>query len=88
VRLGMEVRFFVEAKSFIFSVAKGSIELGVVEKRKGFSGVVLLGSRCVAWLLSMMVEGDHCSKGWEEFRPVFGGGSLRYGWLERDDFVY
>jgi hypothetical protein len=51
VRLGMESWFFVEAKSFIFSVVKGSVELRVVEKRNGFSGVVLLGVGCVAWLL-------------------------------------
>jgi hypothetical protein len=47
----LRARFFVEAKSFIFSVVKGSVELRVVEKRNGFSGVVLLGVGCVAWLL-------------------------------------
>jgi hypothetical protein len=39
----MESRFFVEAKSFIFVVVKGSVELRVAEKRKGFSRWVLLG---------------------------------------------
>jgi hypothetical protein len=29
----LRARFFVEAKSFIFSVVKGSVELRVVEKR-------------------------------------------------------
>jgi hypothetical protein len=52
----MENRFFVEAKSFIFSVAEGSLELRVAEKRKGFSGWIWLGSGCVAWLLSMVEE--------------------------------
>jgi hypothetical protein len=52
----MENRFFVEAKSFIFSVAEGSFELRVAEKRKGFSGWIRLGSGCVAWLLSMVEE--------------------------------
>jgi predicted DNA-binding transcriptional regulator AlpA len=52
----MESSFFVEAKSFLFLVAKRSEVLRVVEKRKGFSGTMLLGSRCVAWLLSMVEE--------------------------------
>lgn len=43
VGLGMENRFFVEAKSFTFSVVKGSVDLRVLEKRNGFSGWVLLG---------------------------------------------
>jgi len=47
VRLGIESWFFVETKSFIFSVVK---------KRNDFSRVVLLGARCVAWLLSMVEE--------------------------------
>jgi hypothetical protein len=49
VQLGMESRFFVEAKSFIFSVVKGSVELrgwkrGMVSQG-GFCSrrVVLLG---------------------------------------------
>jgi hypothetical protein len=50
----MENRFFVEAKSFIFSVVEGSFELRVAEKRKGFSGWIRLGMECVAWLLSMV----------------------------------
>jgi hypothetical protein len=56
VRLGMVSWFFVEAKSFLFSVVKGSVELRVLEKRKGSFGVVLLGLRCAAWLLSMVEE--------------------------------
>jgi hypothetical protein len=50
--LGMESRFFVEAKSFLFSMGQGYVELRVVEKRKAFTGVVLLGSRCTVWTLS------------------------------------
>jgi hypothetical protein len=34
----MESRFFAEAKSFIFSVVKRSVELRVVEKRNGSQG--------------------------------------------------
>jgi hypothetical protein len=52
----MENRFFVEAKSFIFSVVEGTSVLGVAEKRKDFSGQVRLSSGCVAWLLSMVEE--------------------------------
>jgi hypothetical protein len=49
VRLGMVSWFFVEAKSFLFSVVKGSVELRVLEKRKRSFGVVLLGfaMRCL-----------------------------------------
>lgn len=46
----------MEAKSILFSVAKGSDVLRVEEKRKGFSRAVLLDSRCAAWLLSMVEE--------------------------------
>jgi hypothetical protein len=52
----MENRFFVEAKSFIFSVVEGTFVLGVAEKRKDFSGRVRLSLGCVAWLLSMVEE--------------------------------
>jgi hypothetical protein len=52
----MENRFFVEAKSFIFSVVEGTFVLGVAEKRKDFSRRVRLSSGCVAWLLSMVEE--------------------------------
>jgi hypothetical protein len=52
----MESRFFVEAKSFLFSMVNGSNELRVVEKRKGFFGFVLLGWQCAAWLVSMVEE--------------------------------
>lgn len=56
MRLGIERRFFVEAKSLIFLVMNGSEELRVVENRKGFSRFVLLGSLCAAWLVSMGEE--------------------------------
>jgi hypothetical protein len=56
VRLVMENRFYVEVKSFLFLVGHGSAELRVMGKRKAFVGVVLLGSRCIAWLLSTLEE--------------------------------
>jgi hypothetical protein len=70
----MENRFFVEAKSFIFSVLEGSFELRVAEKRKGFSGWIRLGSGCVAWLLSM-VEEVLQNPGFENFVKSFREGS-------------
>jgi len=70
----MENCFFVEAKSFIFSVVEGSFELRVVEKRKGFSGWIWLGTECVAWLLSMVEEVlQHL--GFEDFVKSFSEGS-------------
>jgi len=44
------------SKSFMFLVGQGSTELMVAEKRKAFTGVGLLGSRCIVWLLSMVEE--------------------------------
>jgi hypothetical protein len=83
VQLGMESMFFVEAKSFIFSMVKGTVELRVVEKRNGFEGWVLLGARCVAWLLSM-VEEVLRNPGFEDFVNSFKEGLkvtiVRRGW--------
>jgi len=47
----METRFFVEAKSFRFSVKARSAKLRVEEKRKGFSGYAVFGLSCTAWVL-------------------------------------
>jgi hypothetical protein len=52
----MENRFFVEAKSFSFSVVSGKPELRLEERRKGFAGAVSLGPRCVAWLIVTIEE--------------------------------
>jgi hypothetical protein len=52
----MESHFFVEAKSFRFSVVEGTSDLRLEEKRKGFSWYAVLGSSCSAWLLSMVEE--------------------------------
>jgi len=52
----MENRFFVEAKSVIFSVVEGTFVLGVAVKRKDFSRRVWLSLGCVAWLLSMVED--------------------------------
>jgi hypothetical protein len=51
----MESHFFVEAKSFAFSVVKGKSKLQL-EERKSFSRVVFLGPRCIAWLVATVEE--------------------------------
>lgn len=50
VSLEMERRFLVETKSFVLSVSDSTSVLRVEEKRKGFSGVVLLGKLYTALL--------------------------------------
>lgn len=62
----MENRFFVEAKSFSFSVGTSKPELRLEERRKGFAGVVSLGPRCVAQLIKT-VEVVLWSTGAKEF---------------------
>jgi hypothetical protein len=42
----MDKRFIVEAKTFVFSVLDGSSVLRVEEKRKNFSGEVILSFQC------------------------------------------
>jgi hypothetical protein len=54
--MGLESRFFVEAKTFVFSAVERKSELRVEERRKGFSGTVCLGSLSVAWLISKVEE--------------------------------
>jgi hypothetical protein len=54
--MGLESRFFVEAKTFVFSAVERKSELRVEERRKGFSGSVCLGSLSVAWLISKVEE--------------------------------
>jgi hypothetical protein len=70
----MESRFFVEAKSFRFSVETGSAELRVEEKRKGFSGSAVFGLSCTAWMLSK-VEEVLGNPGIEDFVKSFREGS-------------
>lgn len=50
----MERRFFVEPKSFEFSMMEGASMLRVEEMRKGFSSVVYLGPLCTTRLASTM----------------------------------
>jgi hypothetical protein len=44
----------VEAKAFVFSVIEGASVLRVEEKRKFYSGAVLLSNQCIEWLVSTM----------------------------------
>jgi hypothetical protein len=72
----MESWFFVEAKSFRFSVETGSAELRVEEKRKGFSGFAVFGLSCTAWMLSR-VEEVLGNPGIEDFVKSFREGLRR-----------
>jgi len=45
---------WVEAKSFVFSVVEGASVVRVEERRRNFSGLVLLGAQSIGWLVSMM----------------------------------
>jgi hypothetical protein len=70
----MENQFFVEAKSFRFSVEAGSPELWVEEKRKGFSGSAVFWLSCTAWVL-LRVEEVLGNSGMEDFIKSFREGS-------------
>jgi hypothetical protein len=70
----MENWFYVEAKSFLFSVGLGIAKLRVVEKRKAFVGAILLGSHCIVGLLSMLEEAL-CNPGLVDFVKSYREGS-------------
>jgi hypothetical protein len=48
----MEWHFFVEAKSFLFSVTEDVAVVRLEERRKGFAGVVSLSLPCAVWLVA------------------------------------
>jgi hypothetical protein len=50
----MEWRFFVEAKTFVFSMKEVDVVVWLEERRKGFTRVVLLGVQCTVWLVEMV----------------------------------
>jgi hypothetical protein len=50
----MERWFFVEVKNFMRSVVEGALVVQL-EERRGFSGVVFLGTQC-AWLVLTVKE--------------------------------
>jgi hypothetical protein len=51
----MEWRFFVEAKSFAFSVVEGDSVLRL-EEREGLYQCSVLGFQCIAWLVLTVEE--------------------------------
>jgi hypothetical protein len=54
VCIEMEKSFIVESKIFVFSVLNGALMLRVGEKRKSFSGEIIISSRCSEWLTSTL----------------------------------
>jgi hypothetical protein len=60
----MERRFFVEAKAFVLSMTEGEAVVLLEARRRGFTGLVVLGVQCTGWLVAMveMVLQYHCSE--------------------------
>ena len=52
----MERQFLVKTKSFLFLVKKGNAVLRLEERRKGFGGFILLGTKCSGWLADVVDE--------------------------------
>jgi len=50
----MEKSFLVESKIFVFSVLDGASRLRVGEKRKSFSGKIVISPQCSEWLASTL----------------------------------
>jgi hypothetical protein len=50
----MEKSFIVESKIFVFLVLDGASMLRVGEKRKSFSGEIIVSSQCSEWLVSTL----------------------------------
>jgi hypothetical protein len=48
----MERRWHVEAKKFLFTVVKGASVVRLEERRRNFSGQILLGIQSLGWLIS------------------------------------
>ena len=49
----MECQFSVEAK-FSFSANKGNVVLRLEEKRRGYGGFIVLGTKCSDWLADVV----------------------------------
>ena len=52
----MERQFSVEAKAFCFMAKEGSTEFWLKERRKGFVGVIKVGSQSAVWLVAKVEE--------------------------------
>jgi hypothetical protein len=70
----------VESKTFVFSVREGASVVRVEERRRRFSGLVLLGAQSCGWLLSTLesvlrFSGKDFVRSFREgFCKVFQGG--------------
>jgi hypothetical protein len=73
----MERRFSVEVKSFFFSMKKGSAVLRLEEKRKGYGGFILLGTKCSGWLADLV----------EEALWVAEGGASNGSWMSYEAYL-
>jgi hypothetical protein len=70
--MALERRFFVEAKTFLFSMEEGKFVLRMEERRKGFLGVVLLGLQCTACAVAVVTEAFAVSGGREFCQILLG----------------
>jgi hypothetical protein len=70
----MERWCWVEVKSFVFTVVEGASVVRVEERRRNFSGLVLLGAQSIGWLVSTM-ESLLCFPGDKDFVRSFREGS-------------
>jgi hypothetical protein len=64
----------VEAKTFVFTVVEGASVVRLVERRKSFSGLVILSSQSLGWLASTMENLQWCP-GEKDFIKSFREGS-------------
>jgi hypothetical protein len=70
----MEKRFIVESKTFVFSILDGALRLRVGEKRRTFSGEIVVNSQCSEWLALTMENLLDCPED-QEFIKSFREGS-------------
>lgn len=70
----MERRCCVEAKTFVFTVVEGASVVRLVERRKSYSGLVILSYQSLGWLASTMESLQWCPAE-KEFIKSFREGS-------------
>jgi hypothetical protein len=70
----MERWCWVEAKSFVFTMVEGASLVRLEERRRNFSGLVLLGAQSVGWLAST-IESLLWFPGDKDFVRTFREGS-------------
>ena len=52
----MERQFSIKAKAFCFTMKEGSSNLQLEERRKDFTGVILVGPQSSVWLVAKVEE--------------------------------